>query len=75
MAVVSSVVPAVDFAASAEKAKKIAERRSVLQAQEVAISKQLEDTKAFLVKEFGEGYMALFAESIEMIQKWDQEHS
>ena len=62
----------VAFASLMEKAKKIAERRSMLQAQEATISKQLEDVKASLIKEYGEDYMAQFNEAVVRIQEWDK---
>ena len=71
----SVVAPVVDFVSLTEKAKKIAERRSMLQAQEAAVSKQIADIKASLIKEYGEDYMELFNTSVGLIQQWDQEHA
>jgi hypothetical protein len=60
-----------DFGALVEKAKKLAERRSFLQAQEQSLLKQIDDTKAALVKEFGENYMELYAEAVSKIAAWE----
>jgi uncharacterized pyridoxal phosphate-containing UPF0001 family protein len=64
-----------DFSALVEKAKKLAERRSLLQAQEQSLLKQIEETKAALVREFGENYQELFSEAVEKIRKWDADHA
>ena len=69
------VTPAMDFAALTEKAKKIAERRSFLQAQESAIMKQLQDIQSSLVAEYGENYLGLFNDSVALIQQYDQAHA
>ena len=72
MAIVS---PELDFQALTEKAKRIAEKRSMLQAQEAALSKQITDLQASLVQEYGANYMDLFKESVSKISQWDQAHA
>jgi hypothetical protein len=64
-----------DFGALVEKAKKLAERRSFLQAQEQSLLKQIDETKAALVKEFGENYMELYEEAVEKIDAWENSHA
>jgi hypothetical protein len=64
-----------DFSVLVEKAKKLSERRNFLQAQEQSLLKQIEETKASLVKEFGENYQVLFNEAVEKIAAWESAHS
>ena len=64
-----------DFKALTEKAKKIEERRSLLQAQEVTLSKQIKDLQDSLVQEYGANYMDTYQESIGRIQAWDLAHA
>ena len=66
---------AVDFQALSEKAKKISEKRSMLMAQEAALSKQVEELQSSLVQEYGENYMSLFDEAVARIQEWDAAHA
>jgi len=75
MAGIPVVAPVVDFASLSEKAKRIAERRSMLQAQEAAISGQLNDIQASLVRDYGQNYLGAFNEAVARIQQWDQAHS
>ena len=77
MAIVSpgmTVTERVDFQALTEKAKKISEKRSMLQAQEATLSKQVEDLTASLVQEYGNNYMESFNDAVERIQQWDAAH-
>jgi hypothetical protein len=64
----------IDYNALVEKAKKFSERRSFLQAQEQSLLQQIEDTKASLVKEFGENYEELFDEAVKKIDEWELSH-
>jgi uncharacterized protein (DUF3084 family) len=57
------------------KAKKLAERRSFLQAQEQSLKKQVDELKASLVKEFGENYQELYSEAVQKIRDWDESHA
>jgi len=66
---------AVDFQSLTEKAKRISEKRAMLQAQEAALSKQVEELQTSLVQEYGDNYMSLFDEAVERIQQWDQAHA
>jgi hypothetical protein len=63
-----------DYDVLVEKAKKLSERRSFLMAQQQSISKQIEETKASLVKEFGENYEELFNDSVNKIREWEASH-
>ena len=65
----------INFQALTEKAKKISEKRSMLQAQEAALSKQVQDLQASLVQEYGENYMSLFDEAVQRIEQWDSAHA
>ena len=67
--------PTIDFNVLTEKAKKISEKRSMLQAQEAALSKQVDELQASLVQEYGENYMAQFNEAVQRIQQWDAAHA
>jgi uncharacterized protein (DUF3084 family) len=58
-----------------EKAKQLSEKRNFLLAQEQSLSKQIEDLKASLEKEFGKDYMALFNEAVEKISAWETSHA
>jgi len=69
------IVPELDFQALTEKAKKIAEQRSMLQAQESTLSKQIEDLQSSLVQEYGENYLSLFDEAVSRIEQWDSAHA
>ena len=71
----ASTTQPLDFKALAEKAKKIEERRSILQAQEVTLSKQIKDLQDSLVQEYGANYIETFNESIIRIQEWDLAHA
>ena len=71
----SSVVGSVDFQVLTEKAKKISERRSMLQAQEATLSKQISDLENSLVQEYGDNYMESFNEAVQKIQQWDAVHA
>ena len=64
----------VDFQALAEKAKKISEKMSMLQAQEATLSKQVDELQASLVQEYGENYMQSFNDAVVRIQEWDAAH-
>jgi len=80
MAVVSpgmtiNSVSGVDFQTLTEKAKKISERRSMLQAQESTLSKQIAELQGSLVQEYGENYMMAFQEAVTRIQQWDSVHA
>jgi hypothetical protein len=63
-----------DYDALVEKAKQLSERRSFLLAQQQSISKQMEETRASLVKEFGENYEELFNDSVNKIREWEDSH-
>jgi uncharacterized protein (DUF3084 family) len=65
----------VDYSELVEKAKKLSERRNFLKAQEQSLLKQIEETKASLVTEFGENYEELFNEAVKKIQEWDEAHA
>jgi hypothetical protein len=65
----------IDYNALVEKAKKLSERRSFLQVQEQSLLKQIDETKASLVKEFGENYEELFNESVKKIDEWEMSHT
>lgn len=64
-----------DFREMTEKAKQIAERRSVLNAQEEALSKQIDDVQVSLVKEYGEDYLEQYQNAVARIRKWDEFHA
>jgi len=64
-----------DFQVLTEKAKKIAEQRSMLQAQETTLSKQIEELQASLVQEYGKDYMSLFDDAVSRIEQWDMAHA
>jgi len=67
--------PELDFQVLTEKAKKIAEKRSMLQAQETTLSKQIKDLQDSLVQEYGENYMSLFDDAVSRIEQWDVAHA
>ena len=67
----TGVVPVVDFVSLTEKAKQLSERRTFLQAQEAALSKQIDAIQASLVKDYGEDYMSVFNTAVENIKVWD----
>ena len=71
----TTTVSTIDFQTLTEKAKKISEKRSMLQAQEAALSKQVQDLQASLVQEYGENYMVQFNEAVQRIQQWDSAHA
>jgi len=64
-----------DFQVLTEKAKKISEQRSMLQAQETTLSKQIEELQASLVQEYGKDYMSLFDDAVSRIEQWDMAHA
>ena len=68
-------VVTIDFQYLTEKAKKISDRRSLLQAQEAALSKQVADLQSSLIQEYGENYLEQFNEAVSRIQQWDQAHA
>jgi len=68
-------VPERDFQSLTEKAKKIAEQRSLLQAQESTLSKQIEELQSSLVQEYGKDYMSLFDDAVSRIEQWDSAHA
>jgi len=71
-----SVKPSeLDFQALTEKARKIAEKRSLLQAQETTLTKQINELQASLVQEYGENYMSLFDDAVSRIKQWDVAHA
>ena len=70
-----AVVAPVDFQALADKAKKISERRSMLQAQEAALTKQVSDLEASLVQEYGPNYLSVFNDTVAKLQQWDAAHA
>ena len=64
-----------DFQTLMEKAKKIEERRSMLQAQEITLSKQVKDLEDSLIQEYGADYMVAFNDSVSKINQWDMAHA
>jgi len=71
----ANISPQVDFQVLMKKAKEIEEQRSLLQAKEETLSKQIEDLHSSLVQEYGENYMSLFDEAVDRITQWDLAHA
>jgi len=68
-------VPELDFQVLTEKAKEIAEKRSMLQAQKTTLAKQIDELHSSLVKEYGNDYMTLFNDAVSRIEQWDVAHA